>query len=452
MSKKALWGVIVALLMVWFLPQPAIALSQTPEPGLGAPTALASNRCQTQPQNQLGSSGPTATSLNLGVLPKIGAAHLRSGLLPGTIIGGHYEGMLRLLQQHYTASGQLDEHLEEAIQQSIAEELANAGYNVSSSESSSLFDEQMVEEAEPVRFLIGGTVTKVALNSYSSWLDSHTSDQRTIKWEIFDRDTNKVIARQETTGEAIAPGIDNPAATFDAIRASFQALLAHPKFTDVLQKAAAQEVISASATSYQIAALPSPTEALTVEQIATHSIPAIVGIRTPIGRGSGFFIDDSGLILTNHHVVGSAFSVQVNFYDGSTKVGRVVKRNPAFDVALVKVEGDRDEIAALPLADLNTVKVGQEVVAIGNPLAFSNSVTKGIVSGIRMVGSRDLIQTDVAINPGNSGGPLLNQQGAVIGIVTEKMVSRGIEGIGFALPIAESLHKLNIHVAAPTLA
>lgn len=73
-------------------------------------------------------------------------------------------------------------------------------------------------------------------------------------------------------------------------------------------------------------------------------------------------------------------------------------------------------------------------------------MTKGIVSGIRTIGSRDLIQTDVAINPGNSGGPLLNQHGAVIGIVTEKMVSQGIEGLGFALPISESLQNLDVFV------
>ncbi|MBD2098177.1 trypsin-like peptidase domain-containing protein [Trichocoleus sp. FACHB-591] len=448
--KKGLWSLLLALLLLlWSFSLPTFA---SPDPGLiqaqnNTSESLAQGNCPRQLQSPIAPEPLSAAiSINPEVLPRIGVARIRSGILPGVVIGGHHEGVLKILQQHYTASGQLDEQLEDAALQAIEDELVDAGYKVGRSEQHSLFDEQLMEESEPVRFLVGGKITKVELNSYSSFFNNRTADQRTIQWEIFDRDTNKVIVRQATTGQAEAEGIDNPAATYEAIRASFKTLLAQPSFTTSLQQAVGRDLAPTSAKTYQIAALPSSQLPLSTEQIASHTIPSVVWIRTPTGRGTGFVIDSSGLILTNQHVVGSSFSVKVKLYDGSTQTGRVLKRNAAFDVALVKLEGEVSNIPALPIADLSAVKVGEEVVAIGNPIAYSNTVTKGIVSGIRSIGNRDLIQTDVAINPGNSGGPLLNQQGAVIGIVTEKMVSRGIEGLGFALPISESLQNLDVFV------
>nr|WP_290221908.1 trypsin-like peptidase domain-containing protein [Trichocoleus desertorum] len=447
--KKGLWSLLLALLILWSFSLPAFA---SPAPGLSqaqshTSKSLAQGNCPRQLQSAI---APEPLSAAIGInpegLPRIGVARIRSGILPGVVIGGHHEGVLKILQQRYTASGQLDEQLEDAALQAIEDELVDAGYNVGRSEQHSVFDEQLMEESEPVRFLVGGKITKVELNSYSSFFNSRTADQRTIQWEIFDRDTNKVIMRQVTTGQAEAEGIDNPAATYEAIRASFKVLLTQPSFTTSLQQAVGRDLAPTAAKTYQIAALSGSQLPLSTEQIASHTIPSVVWIRTPTGRGTGFVIDSSGLILTNQHVVSSAFSVKVKLYDGSTQTGRVLKRNAAFDVALVKLEGNVSHIPALPIADLSAVKVGQEVVAIGNPIAYSNTVTKGIVSGIRTIGSRDLIQTDVAINPGNSGGPLLNQQGAVIGIVTEKMVSRGIEGLGFALPISESLQNLDVFV------
>ncbi|MBE9014411.1 trypsin-like peptidase domain-containing protein [Pseudanabaenaceae cyanobacterium LEGE 13415] len=144
--------------------------------------------------------------------------------------------------------------------------------------------------------------------------------------------------------------------------------------------------------------------------------------------------------------MGSAFTVNVDLYDGSTRMGRVLRRDPELDAALVQLEGGAVEIAGLPLCHTNAVRVGESVIAIGNPLSLSNSVTQGIVSGFRVDGDRRLIQTDTAINPGNSGGPLMNRQGAVIGIVTEKIASKGIEGLGFALPIDQVLHRLKVEV------
>jgi serine protease Do len=175
----------------------------------------------------------------------------------------------------------------------------------------------------------------------------------------------------------------------------------------------------------------------------------MVWIRTPSGRGSGFFVNRAGLIVTNQHVVGSAFTVKVDLYDRSTHIAKVLRRDSVEDVALLKIEPDAD-IAGLPVCHSGTLTVGEPVVAIGNPLSLANTVTQGIVSGIRTSEARRLIQTDVAINAGNSGGPLINRWGAVVGIVTEKVASEGVEGLGFALPISEALYKLGVNVQTQT--
>lgn len=376
---------------------------------------------------------------------KVEIARIRSGVLPGVVIGGHYDGLLKMRQQRYVATERLEEQLETSVRDLLEDELSQAGFDVMRSHPQSLFAD-LVASSEPGRFLIGGTITKVNLNSYSSFFKEYTHDDRSVRWEVFDRDLNKVVYRQEIAGSAEAEGIDNPAATYEAIRASFRSLLAEPRVVAILNR----PIEETPSQAYKIAAIATPSRSsLTLEQLVGQTIPSIVQIRTPNGRGSGFLLDSSGLIMTNQHVVGSAFSVKVKLYDGSIVNGRVLRRDSVADAALVKLEGEMSEVAGLPICHTDRVRVGQSVVAIGNPLSFSNSVTQGIGSGFRRNASRSLIQTDTAVNPGNSGGPLLNRDGKVIGIVTEKIASEGIEGLGFALPIGEVLQRLNVSIDSP---
>lgn len=378
---------------------------------------------------------------------KIEIAKIRSGILPGVFIGGHYDGLLKIRQQRYVATGRLDEQLENSVRDLLEDELSQAGFEVLRSHPQSLF-EGLVEASEPGRFLIGGTITRTQLNSYSSFLGELTRDERRVRWELFDRDSNKVVYRQEIDGSAQAEGVDNPAATYEAIRASFRNLLDDPQFIATLGQPAVQDA-PLPARSYKINAIATTRQPLTLEQLVGRTIPSIVQIHTATGRGSGFLLDSSGLIVTNQHVVGSAFSVRVHLYDGTVLNGRVLRRDGVSDAALVKLEGPIRDISGLPICHTDAVRVGQSVVAIGNPLSLSNTVTQGIVSGFRRNPSRSLIQTDTAVNPGNSGGPLLNREGAVIGIVTEKIVSEGVEGLGFALPIGEVLQRLNVTIDSP---
>jgi serine protease Do len=154
------------------------------------------------------------------------------------------------------------------------------------------------------------------------------------------------------------------------------------------------------------------------------------------GKGTGFIIDSRGYVLTNNHVVDGAVSIRVKLDDGRVFDGQVLGTDPPTDVALVKLKNPPANLPVLKLGDSDAMRVGDWVVAIGNPFGLSSSVSVGILSAkARNIGAGsydDFLQTDAAINPGNSGGPLFNLKGEVIGINTA-IVSGG-SGIGFAVP------------------
>ena len=162
--------------------------------------------------------------------------------------------------------------------------------------------------------------------------------------------------------------------------------------------------------------------------------------------GSGFVIDKSGHVVTNYHVVENARQISVSFPNRDRVNATVVGVDPSTDVAVLKVDVKSRALTPLPLGDSDGVRVGDPVVAIGNPFGLERSVTAGIVSALqRQIAAPNsysidqVIQTDASINSGNSGGPLLNARGAVIGvntaIATGSDIERGNVGIGFAVPI-----------------
>jgi len=157
------------------------------------------------------------------------------------------------------------------------------------------------------------------------------------------------------------------------------------------------------------------------------------------GSGTGFVIDPSGLILTNHHVIVDADRIMVRLTDGRNLRGERIGSDPDTDIALIKVEATRP-LPFAPMGNSDTLRVGEWVLAIGNPLAYEHTVTVGVVSFIgRKLFDTSLdryIQTDAAINFGNSGGPLINSRGEVIGI--NAAISSRAANIGFAVPINQA--------------
>jgi Do/DeqQ family serine protease len=170
------------------------------------------------------------------------------------------------------------------------------------------------------------------------------------------------------------------------------------------------------------------------------------GAREVASAGSGVIVDaERGYILTNHHVVENADEIQISLMDGEILDAEIVGSDAATDIALLKVEAEG--LIEMPIGDSEIVRVGDFVLAIGNPFGLGHTVTSGIVSalgrtGISRTGYEDFIQTDASINPGNSGGALVNMRGELVGI-NSAIISRsgGNVGIGFAVPteIADSI-------------
>ncbi|MFW6279901.1 MAG: S1C family serine protease, partial [Planctomycetota bacterium] len=158
------------------------------------------------------------------------------------------------------------------------------------------------------------------------------------------------------------------------------------------------------------------------------------------GLGSGFIISEEGHILTNNHVVAEADKLRVKLANGEEFAAEVAGADPSTELAVIQMEGDFGDLEVAELGDSDDIRVGEWVIAIGNPMGLERTVSSGIVSAkgrnIGLARYENLIQTDAAINPGNSGGPLINLQGEVIGINTA-IVSRtgGNMGIGLAVPI-----------------
>lgn len=208
---------------------------------------------------------------------------------------------------------------------------------------------------------------------------------------------------------------------------------------------------------------------ITIPEIVDRVSSAVVGVATTSvstnvfgfsqgeqqGIGSGVIFSEDGYVLTNYHVVENVNQVKVIFSTGQEVSAKVVNYDQDADLAVVKITEDVEMPRVAELGNSDNLKVGEDVIAIGNPLGkeYLGSVTNGIISAVnRDVDLNEngqktnLIQTNAAINPGNSGGPLINASGQVIGINTAKIQATGVEGIGFAIPINDAIDKLDMLV------
>lgn len=185
-----------------------------------------------------------------------------------------------------------------------------------------------------------------------------------------------------------------------------------------------------------------------LEDVVGRVMPAVVRVETSSGTGSGFYVR-TDTVLTNVHVVREDAYVTLRQLDGTSVQARVDSRSPAFDIAVLKVTTPSVSQVVIPLGSARTLRAGQEVMAIGSALGMlQNSVTRGIVSGVRESRGATLVQTDTAANPGNSGGPLLDRSGTAVGIITFGITDR--QGLNFAVAIEHARDILDGRRVTPT--
>lgn len=272
-----------------------------------------------------------------------------------------------------------------------------------------------------------------------------------LDWSVYDVDLKKVVLEYQTGGysdsKRASKFIDELVLAIDN---GLVGLLSNPEFRDIASKKS--EITRTDNGSVETTVIPKvePEKYATYADMIKDVARSVVTVKTNFGHGSGFIISESGLILTNHHVVIGADEIEIIFDNGFALDGTFIKSDKRRDVALIEVSGKGFNPLSIN-ATAEGSAVGTEIVAIGTPndLNLKQTVTKGIVSAKRELEDEDehknnYIQTDVSISPGNSGGPLVNNNGEVVGIVVSKMVGKSIEGLGFAVPVGEALEKLSI--------
>lgn len=217
-----------------------------------------------------------------------------------------------------------------------------------------------------------------------------------------------------------------------------------------------QVKLSAEAAAAEMGGLQLPDGFKLPDGTDPNNLPEGHPLTTPqYAQGSGFVYDSLGHIITNNHVVGDAEKIVVIFSDGTEVDATLVGTDPDSDLAVILVDPSEAPLTTVPLGNSDEIKVGEYVIAIGNPFGLSGSMTSGIISGLgrnlpadaaapngRSFSIPGIIQTDAAINPGNSGGPLLNLNGEVIGVNTAIATSNGeFAGVGYAVPV-ETVQKV----------
>src|SRR5471032_50154 len=269
-----------------------------------------------------------------------------------------------------------------------------------------------------------------------------------VFWQVYSPEVNKVVFEAITEGSfqtAAAEDIPVDRIFLQAYEQAARNFLAEPGFYNAVTRPSAPA---------PAAPKPATPERLTLKRVRPAAEPlakrvtllrsSVPTVIAAAGTGSGFFISSDGYLLTNRHVVGTDKVVKIKLPTGRELIGEVLRSDVARDVALIKTEPVG--MPALSIRE-DEPNIGEEVYVIGSPLgdAFNTSLTRGILSGYRVLDKQRLLQSDVNILPGNSGGPLLDTGGRVIGITVLHLAdARTMTGMNFFIPIGEALTMLGV--------
>ncbi|MDO7876137.1 trypsin-like peptidase domain-containing protein [Hymenobacter sp. ASUV-10] len=330
----------------------------------------------------------------------------------------------------------------EKLKANVNGTLKELGYSVPATEGQSVF-----AKTPSTRFTVQGEMRELkydvrASSPFVPQAHYETNCTVEVTWKLVNQN-RQTVTEQKTTGTAVAFEEGGTAAFENAFENALYGFLEKAEVVSALSKTAA----SAEASEKPLAEQPATNKlaAITIHRSKVPPVPAdgnglgaaarsVVTIETTDGHGSGCLISADGYLITNAHVVGDAETVQVRFADGVEATGKIVRVNTDMDLALVKTEVDG--LTGFQLPTTSIADLGSDVFAIGTPAdkELGQSITKGIVSGRRKIEGHSFLQTDVSINGGNSGGALVTRSGQLVGIVNAKLVGKGIEGIGFAIP------------------
>jgi hypothetical protein len=340
------------------------------------------------------------------------------------------------------------------FEKNIIDELKICGFE---SEEENDDEDNMFDEAEDetsaekkADIAIGAIVKDIKMKADLSYYRKliNLSVKMDVEWQFYDNVSKKLIKKISTSEEITMPDLTSDFAI--GINLAFAENFASTlKDTSLIKSI--KNTDSNADKDYKAEVLKKYTISKTkVKKFESYGKmvkdvnPAVVTLIGSQGHGSAFLINDEGYILTNYHVVKGNKGLKAKFQMGFELPVKLLNYDEEADLALLKVQGSGYK--ALPIAT-KEYEVGNEVIAIGTPetTSLSNTVTKGIISGKREAKNGiEYIQTDVSVSPGNSGGPLINNKGLVVGIVSQKLVGIGTDGIAFAIPISVALEKLNI--------
>jgi S1-C subfamily serine protease len=292
-------------------------------------------------------------------------------------------------------------------------------------------------------FKIDAQIIGININNDNAYSKTITECKLNTKWTVTDIATNEVVKTEtlESYNVENSKGIHN--AFLSSFENSFLIFLSNSKELYENTKKSTEELIATSTGEVITIKKPILGNKLNLKELTSSVVTVTTGDNS--GHGSGFFISEDGLIVTNYHVVKNSKKVNIILSNNLSFVGDVIRTDINNDLALVKISGNGFKPFLLSESEDNN-QIGAEVYAIGTPndKKLSQTVSKGIVSGNRLLDDKSYIQTDVSVSPGNSGGPLIDKNGIVLGVITLKVIDKGVEGLSFALPSSSIFTFLNL--------
>jgi S1-C subfamily serine protease len=347
---------------------------------------------------------------------------------------------------------------DEAFERSFYNILTNAGVPNSMRESAKLFSGAVDGRQKAPRYLVGAQLEEYSVDvRYANKKEKDYGaggvtcrTRAVVDWQVLDRISRKVVLTVRTEGIARqrqrygGVGSENLLAFEDAL----MKFLDEGRFMELLKNsapAASVPDLKEEARRFNVKPIVNPAFGSVAEMIR-YADRSCVTVITEDGHGSGVIINSEGYVLSAYHVVSGSNSIEVMFSDGLRQQATILHFDEPNDIVLLDIAGSG--FRALPLSGETPAGLGDDVVTIGTPadVTLGQSVSKGILSGRRVLEDREYIQTDLAVSPGNSGGPLLNDKGEVIGVIQSKFIGKGIEGVSFAMPIQRVKAVLNLEM------